>query len=103
VINPLHSNAMNWDQTILLIVLLPFYFVAFGLYQFMVFSVNRNVEPSERIPHSLFWRGWSLVRDTYKTLYPRSLVYQLSLACAVTVALIALAFAGVSVWEYAQR
>ena len=91
---------VNRYQTFLLIVLVPFYLVALGLYHFMIFAVNRQLGVSERIPHSLFWRGWNRVRDNYKSLYPTSSVYQLSLACAVTVAAIALAFVGLSVWEY---
>lgn len=94
---------MNRAETILFIILLPFYFVAFGLHQFMIFAVNRKVDSSERIPHSLFWRGWNLVRDNYKRLYPKSSVHQLSLACAVTVTAAALALAGLRVWEYTHR
>ncbi len=91
---------VNRYETALFVALLPFYFVAFGLYHFMVLAVNKRFATSERIPHSLFWRGWNRVRNDYKRLYPRSSVYQLSLACAVTVAAIALAFVALSVWEY---
>jgi hypothetical protein len=77
--------------------------VAFGLYQFMIFAVNKRLAASERIPHSLFWRGWNRVRDDYKRLYPRSSVYQLSLVCAATVAAIALVFVALRVWEYTHR
>jgi hypothetical protein len=91
---------VNRYETALFLALLPFYFVAFGLYQFMVFAVNKRVAASERIPHSLFWRGWNRVRHEYKRLYPRSSVYQLSLVCAATVAAIALAIVALRVWEY---
>ena len=96
---------MNVDryETALFVALLPFYFAAFGLYQFMIFAVNKRLPAPERIPHSLFWRGWSRVRDNYRMLYPRSSVYRLSLTCAVTVAAIALAFVALRVWEYAHR
>jgi hypothetical protein len=90
-------------QTLLLIALLPFYFATYGLYQFTVSAVNRQLVASERIPHSLFWRGWNLVRDNYKRFYPRSSIYQLSMVCAVTVAMIALAFVALSLWEYTYR
>ena len=91
---------MNRFETALIVALLPFYFVAFGLYQFMVFAVNKRLVASERIPHSLFWRGWNKVRNSYQRLYPKSCVYQLSVACAFTVAVIALAFVALRVWEY---
>ncbi len=82
------------------VLFLPFYFAAFGLYQFMVFAVNRRLPASEKIPHSLFWRGWRRVRDTYRGFYPRSIIYQLSLACAVTTAAIAVGFVALRVYEY---
>ncbi len=93
---------VNRYETALFVLVLPFYFAAFGLYQFMVFSVNRRLPTSEKIPHSLFWRGWNRVRNDYKRLYPSSSVYQLSVTCAVTVAVIALAFIALRVWEYAH-
>ncbi len=52
-----YDVGVNRYETALFVVLLPFYFMAFGLYQFMVFAVNKRLAPSERIPHSLFWRG----------------------------------------------
>lgn len=69
----------------------------------MVFAVNRQLVASERIPHSLFCRGWNLVRDNYKRFYPKSSIYELSLVCAATVAIIAFAFVGLSLWEYTYR
>jgi hypothetical protein len=93
---------VNRYDTALFVAFLPFYFVAFGLYHFMVFAVNKRLAASERIPHSLFWRGWNRVRDNYRRLYPKSFVYQLSLACAVSVAAIACAFVALRVWEYAH-
>ena len=70
---------VNRYETALFVALLPFYVVAFGLYQFMIFAVNKRLAASERIPHSLFWRGWNRVRDNYKRLYPRSSVMVLRL------------------------
>jgi hypothetical protein len=87
-------------ETTLFVLFLPFYFAAFGLYQFMVVAVNRRVSESERIPHSLFWHGWSRVRDQYRTLYPRSVVYPLALASALVTAALAVAFLILRVWEY---
>ena len=95
-----YDVGVNRYETALFIALLPFYVVAFGLYHFMVLAVNKRLAASEGIPHSLFWRGWNRVRDDYKRLYPRRSLYQLSLACALTVAAIALAFVALIVWEY---
>ena len=94
---------MNRYETALFIALLPFYLMAFGLYQFMIFAVNKRLTASEKIPHSLFWGRWNQVRDDYKRLYPTSSVYQLSLVCAATAATIALAFVALRVWEYTHR
>jgi hypothetical protein len=91
---------VNRYETALFVALLPFYFGAFGLYQFMVFAVNRQLPTSEKIPHSLFWRGWNRVRHDYKRLYPRSSVYQLAVACAATTAVIAVAWVVLRWWEY---
>jgi hypothetical protein len=84
----------------LFIVFLPFYLVAFGLYHFMVIAVNRRRDPAEKVPHSLFGRGWNRVRNDYKLLYPQSPVYQLSLLCATTAAGIAVLFVALRIWEY---
>jgi ABC-type maltose transport system permease subunit len=91
---------VNRYETALLVTFLPFYLVAFGLYHFMVLAVNNRLSASDKIPHSLFWRGWSRVRSDYKRFYPNSFVYQLSVVCAVTVAAIAVAFLALRVWEY---
>jgi hypothetical protein len=93
---------VNRYEAALFIALLPFYMVAFGLYHFMVFAVNKRLAAADRIPHSLFWRGWNRVRNNYRKLYPKSSVYQIALACAVTVAAIAIAFIVLRVWEYTQ-
>jgi len=95
-----YDVTVNRWETALFVLLLPFYFAAFGLYQFMVFAVNKRLPASQRIPHSLFWRGWSRVKNEYQTLYPRSSVYQLSVVCAATVAAIAIAFVALRIWEY---
>jgi hypothetical protein len=93
---------VNRYELALLVAFLPFYVVAFALYHFMVFAVNKRVAPPDRVPHSLFWRGWNRVRIDYKTLYPRSSVYELSLLCAATVAGIAVLFVVLRLWQYAH-
>jgi len=95
-----YDGTVNRCETALFVLLLPFYFAAFGLYHFMVFAVNKRLPASEKIPHSLFWRGWNRVKDEHKALYPRSSVYQLSVVCAASVAAIALALVALRVWEY---
>jgi ABC-type maltose transport system permease subunit len=93
---------MNKYETALYVLLLPFYFTAFGLYHFMVFSANNRLPASERIPHSLFWRGWNRVKNEYNRLHPKSFVYQLAVTCAVAVVLIAMALVALRFWEYAR-
>jgi len=94
--------SVNRYETALLVAFLPFYLVAFGLYHFMVFAVNRRLAPSDRLPHSLFWRGWNRVKNDYKSLYPKSSAYKLSVLCAATVAGIAVLFVALRIWEYAH-
>ena len=67
----------------------------------MVFRVNRQLPPDRRIPHSLFWGQWKRVCTEYKGFYPRGIVYQLTLSCAVTILILALAILGFRFWEYA--
>lgn len=93
---------MNKYETALFLVFLPLYFTAFGLYHFMIFSVNSRLSISERIPHSLFWRGWNRVKDEYNNLHPKSYMYQLTLTCAITVVLVATALVALRFWEYAH-
>ena len=69
-----------------------FFFTAFCLFHFMVFRVNKFMPPGEKIPHSMdFGKGNRLAAE-YKALYPRSILYQLTLVCAVSVFALALAF-----------
>lgn len=93
--------SVNKPEATLFVLLFPFYFAVLGLYHFMVFAVNKRLPARMRIPHSLFWSGWNRVRDEYRNFYPKSSAYGLTLACAVVVALLALAIVGVRVWEYA--
>lgn len=75
-----------------------FYFIALFLYHFMVFRVNRFLPPSERIPHSLTFGHKERLAAEYKSLYPRSTVYQLTLLCAFTLIALAVVFAGLRIW-----
>jgi hypothetical protein len=75
-----------------------FYFAAFFLYHFMVFRVNRFLPPGERIPHSLTFAQRDRLAAEYKSLYPRSIVYRLTLLCAFTLIVLAALFAGLRIW-----
>lgn len=98
-----YDVGVNVYEKALLVALLPLYFAALGLYHFMIFRVNQKAAASERIPHSLFWRRWSRVKDNYRSFYPGSSVYRLSLACSVAVAAIAIAFVALRIWEYGRH
>ena len=93
---------VNRYETVLFVLWMPFYFIAFGLYHYMIFAVNRRLPAPEKIPHRLLlvWGGWNRVRDEYRKLYPRSSLYRLCVACAATVAAIAIVFVALRVWEY---
>jgi len=95
------SRLMNQYETMLLIGFIAFYVPALGLYHLMVFRVNQQLPLARRIPHSLFWGGWSRLAKEYKAFYPESFLYQFTLTCAVTGLIIALGLAGFRVWEYA--
>ena len=64
----------------------------------MVFRVNKNLAPNEQIPHSLTFGQRDRLAAEYKRLYPRSIVYQLTLLCAFTLIALALVFAGLRIW-----
>jgi hypothetical protein len=87
---PLADSELTW---LILAVCAAFYFAAFFLYHFMVFRVNKNLPPGERIPHSLTFGQRDRLGTEYKALYPRSVVYQLTLLCAFTLIVLAAVFA----------
>jgi len=67
----------------------------------MVFRVNKRSPPNERIPHSLTFGQRDRLRTEYKALYPRSIIYQMTLLCAFTLIVLAALFAGIRIWEAA--
>ena len=79
-----------------------FYFAWLTLYHLMVFRVNKSLPLDERIPHSLTFGQRDRLGREYRALYPRSILYQLTMLCAVTVLVLAVAFAGFRIWEAAQ-
>jgi hypothetical protein len=93
---------MNRYETALLVSFLPFYFLAFGLYNLMVFKVNRHLPLDRRIPHRLFWGHWNRLKNEYNSFYPRGILYQLTLSCAVSALILAVTLFAFRFWEYAS-
>lgn len=91
---------MSRYDTALVVLILALYFPAFGLYHLMVYRVNREQPPDRRIPHSLLGGNWNRLRTEYKSFYPRSILYQLTLSCAVSVLILAVALVAFRFWEY---
>jgi len=89
------SSTISW---LVLAVCCAFYFTAFFLYHFMVLRVNKNLPPGERIPHSLSFGHRDRLAIEYKSLYPRSIVYQSTMLCAFTLIVLAVLFAGLRIW-----
>lgn len=79
-------------QELTLAVGAAFFFTAFCLFHLMVFRVNKFLPPGEKIPHSLDMGKGNRLAAKCKALYPRSVLYQLTLVCAVSVFVSALAF-----------
>jgi hypothetical protein len=94
----LTRSALTW---FVLAVCCAFYFAALFLYHFMVFRVNKNLPPDDRIPHSLTFGQRDRLRAEYKALYPRSIAYQMTVLCALSLIVLAAAFAGIRIWEAA--
>ena len=95
---PLTVSVLTW---LFLTVRCAFYFTAFFLYHFMVFRVNKNLPPNERIPHSLTFGQRDRLATEYKSLYPRSIVYQLTRLRAFSLIALAAVFAGIRIWKAA--
>ena len=67
----------------------------------MVFRLNKNLPPDERIPHSLTFGQRDRLRAEYKALYPRSIAYQMTVLFALSLIVPANAFAGIRIWDAA--
>jgi hypothetical protein len=89
-------------QSFLLAICCALYFASFFLYHLMVFRVNKGLVSDEKIPHSLTFGQRDRLAKEYKALYPRSILYPLTLLCAVTMLALAVAFVGVRIWEAAS-
>jgi hypothetical protein len=66
---------------ILLSTCFVFFIAAFCLYHFMLFQVNKHLALDEKFPHSLLFGQRDELSAMYKSLYPKSIVYQLTLVC----------------------
>ena len=76
---------------LLVAMFLAFYFPTFFGYRLMVFRVNQRLSVEDRILHTLSLGEWNKVAKKYKTLYPRSILYQLILSWALTGLVLAIA------------
>jgi hypothetical protein len=75
-----------------------FYFTAF--FSLRLHGISREQESaSKRIPYSLTFGQRDTLATEYKARYPRSIVYQLTLRCAITLTALAAVFAGFRIWE----
>jgi hypothetical protein len=88
--------------SVLLSICFVFFIAAFSLYHLMVFRVNRHLALGEKFPHSLSFGQREDLKSLYKSLYPKSIIYQLVLTCGVTMILLAVAFVCFRVWSYAE-
>ena len=79
-------------QGLILSVGAAFFFTAFCLFHFMICRVSRLLPPGEKIPHSLDAGKGNRLAARYKARYPSSILYQLTLVCAISVFVLALAF-----------
>jgi hypothetical protein len=79
-------------QGLSLSVAAAFFFTAICLFHLMVFRVIKLLPPGEKIPYYLDLRRSNRLAAEYKALYPHSILYELTLVCAVSVFVLALAF-----------
>jgi uncharacterized membrane protein YqjE len=77
---------------------LTLFFSAFGLYHLMVFRVNRHLDFGERFPHTLSLGQKGRLKDLYKSLDPRSPLYELTILVTMTLFVAALVFVGLRIW-----
>jgi hypothetical protein len=88
--------------SVLLSIGFAFFIAAFSLYHLMVSRVNKRLALGQKFPHSLSFGQREDLRSLYASLYPKSLVYQLTLVCAFTMILIAVAFVCFRIWSAAE-
>ena len=79
-----------------------FFVAAFLLYHFMVFRVNKHLAPDEKFSYPLPPGQLNQLTALYKSLYPKSIVYHLTLVSAITMILLAIAFTALRIWNYAE-
>jgi len=91
---------MEQADATLLLIFLALYLPAYALYHFMVFAANKHLPSDRQIPHSLFWGGWTRLRDEYRTFYPHSRVYQATVGLSVAGLCVAVVLVEVRIFEY---
>jgi len=92
---------VNQYETTLFLGVVILFFLLHGLHEFMAFRVNKLLPPNHRFAHFPFGPSpWSKLEAEYETLYPRSILHQLTLRCAVAMLILALAMVALRSWEY---
>src|SRR5437879_13772093 len=94
---------MEQPEATLFGIFLALYLPAYTLYHFMVFAANKQLPSDKKIPHSLFWGGWSRLRDEYRTFYPRSRAYDAAVGFSVACLCVALLLVVVLLLVYLRR
>jgi len=90
---------MNQHEKLLFLLCVTFSLVIFALYHFMIFRVNRHLDPDDRIRH--FSRGAATkLEKLYRGFYPRSSLYSFRRSSAVILLILALAMVALRTWEY---
>lgn len=73
------------------------YVVTFGLLEFMVWRVNKQLPVGERLSYGL---PGARLRVEYTRLFPKSQLYATTMKLSATLVIVAIVFAGWRVWEY---
>jgi hypothetical protein len=82
---------MSPAANVLLAGFLACFLAAFASFHLMIVRANRGLPNDERIPHSLQWGDWKRLEKSYKSFYPGSNLYALTLSAAAAALVLALA------------
>jgi hypothetical protein len=91
---------MNQYEKLLFLLFVTFYLPTFALYHFMIFRVNRHLDPDHRIRHSISWGAPTKLEKLYRGFYPRSSLYSFTRSSAVILLILALAMVALRAWDY---
>ncbi len=90
---------MDRSDEALFIAFIVVYVPTWSLYHFMIFRVNKELPLYRKIRHSLFYGGWTKLRDEYKGFYPRSSLYHLTVSGAISCLVIATVIFVFNFWK----